>query len=139
MFQQCFNNVLVDSHHRRCRSERGGVASVASMPTMHDRSEVIFERTISEHTVEGKEETAETAETAETEETEAEGRTSEEGGGMVHTALLRILYRQRHLKLRGMQRRLLGLLNYCRSVQKKLTVRVVFHRFTNCLKYILIE
>ena len=107
------------------------MASVASMPTMHDRSEVIFERSISEHKVEGKEETDETEET---EETEAEGRTSEEGGGMVHTALLRILYRQRHLKLRGMQRRLLGLLNYCRSVQKKLTVRVVFHRFTNCLK-----
>ena len=57
------------------------------MPTMHDRSEVIFERTISEHKVEGKEETAETAETEETADRSLDKEKKHQKSSRAHTKM----------------------------------------------------
>ena len=100
------------------------------MPSLHDRSEAVFERKIGDKALrkqeeeEEEEEEKENVNMTETEEGKQDKDEVERNSGIVmfRSTLVRILYRQRHLKLRSQRRRLLGLLNYCRSVQRRITM-----------------
>ena len=115
----------IESHSVRCQFKTSNTNSTGSsstsngIATLHDRSEMIFERNISERKEEedndGGGDRSSTVMKNDYEEVEGDD-------GIMKKTLLRILYRQRHLKLRSMRRRLLGYLNYCRSIQKKLTI-----------------
>ena len=139
--------LLCSSHVARCVGKTGAIGSSESgrkaanhssgleklMPTLHDRSEKVFERNIGlenqsnvndlhfENKYQNNND--EDVEEKENYKNKNESKNSKNSDkGMFRTTLIRIMYRQRHLKLRSQRRRLLGLLNYCRSIQRKLTL-----------------
>ena len=134
-----------ETHHARCtdtkknsnnnkRGERGEAEkSRRRIETLHDRSDRVFERNIGDEVLrKNRAEKDNSDEDSDEDKNEDDPReeSSESNGasggapdGMFRQILLRVTYRQRHLKLRGMRRRLLSLLNYCRSTQRKLTMQ----------------
>jgi len=128
-----------ETHHARCtvtkknsnNNKRGEVEkSRRRIETLHDRSDRVFERNIGDEILRKKraeKDNSDEDSDEDKDEDEVQEESESNGGGaadgMFRQILLRVTYRQRHLKLRGMRRRLLSLLNYCRSTQRKLTMQ----------------